>query len=161
MTVRDWNQWPAQELPPDFASRTADVLLQLDANVVEPEAKVVPLRRRRLWVGVLALAAALAAGTSWAMIHQGVFRTPELAVVSEPLPSASTAIATKPTVPASVHQFIEAEPEPAQPVRVVVSPPPAAPPPASAPASASAPPKVIVVPRCNCEPGAYMCSCVN
>jgi hypothetical protein len=162
MTVRDWNQWPAQEPPSDFTSRTVDLLLQGDTK---SESNVRPLRRRRrLWVGVFALAAAFAAGTSWAMIHQGVFRAEQPAVAPEP-PAASSAVPAPVAAPSSVRRFVElpveVEPEPPPaPKRTTAQPIPSAPPPPVS-ASASAPPKVIVVPRCDCEPGATMCSCYN
>lgn len=159
MTIRDWNKWPAQEPPSDFTSRTVDLLLQAESNA---ESNVRPLRRRRrLWVGVFALAAAFAAGTSWAMMHGGAFRTDQLEVVAEPPATPSASFVVPNPLRVRVESTVEAVPEPGPaPKNTVAQPVPSTPPPPVS-ASASAPPKVIVVPRCNCEPGAYLCSCFN
>lgn len=154
MTSQPWKQWPAQSPSEDFASRTVDLLLQ-------SEAKVVPIRRRRRrWVAVLAFAAVLAAGTSWAMIRHLVPSQPAAFVSAAP-PASTTPIVSPVETPAA--RFIAPRAEPSAeppvsspPLRVVA---PASAPPASA--SAAPPPKRIVVPRCNCEPGTQICACVN
>jgi hypothetical protein len=154
MTSRPWKQWPAQSPSEDFASRTVDLLLQ-------SEAKVVPLRRRRRrWVAVLAFAAVLAAGTSWAMIRHMAPSQPAAAVSVAP-PASTPPIA--PPIESPAARFIAPRTEPsAEPP--AASPPPRVVAPASAPpasASAAPPPKAIVVPRCSCEPGTQICACVN
>ena len=157
MTSRPWKSWPAQSPSPDFASRAVGVLL-------EQQTKVVPLRRRRRrWAALLACAAALAVGTSWAMVRYAGPKRPEPAAVVA-LTASSESV--QPPRKTSTARFVALPPasEPS------VQPPPPAPPApviaaSSAPASsASAPPtrpKVIVVPRCNCEPGTQICACVH
>lgn len=149
MRTPPWKDWPAQAPSEGFASRTVDALLREDK-------KVVPLRRRRRWFVVLGCAAALAGGTSWAMMRY--MKEPQTAVMDVPEPE-SVPSAETPTV-----RFVatRADKIPSAPV----APPPAPvvrlPAAASATASASAPPpKILVVPRCNCEPGTQICACVH
>ena len=152
MTSRPWKDWPAQAPSEGFAARTVDALLM-------QEAKVVPLRRRRRWVVVLACAAALAGGTSWAMMRY--YQGPEM----EPAGDSQPVVASPPVLPLETPtaRFVVTKDD-----RVPPPPPPApviSAPRASASSSsvppASAPPKVIMVPRCNCEPGTQICACVH
>ena len=145
------DEWTAQEPPRDFAERTVEVML---ADAKQP-------RRRTLgkhWVGGLILAAALVGTTAWATLarHQQQ-QTPPVAVQRTNLRAPAAPLAPKPKqVPAE-----PAEPEPP-------TPPPSSPPAVSAPPPASAsaepvatPPPFVRVPRCECQPGAMMCACLE
>ncbi len=151
MTSRPWKDWPAQAPSEGFAARTVDALLV-------QEAKVVPLRRRRRWVVVLACAAALAGGTSWAMMR---YQGPEM----EPAADSQPVVASPPVLPLetpTVRLVVTKDdrvPPPPPPAPVISAPRASAS--SSSVAPTSAPPKVIMVPRCNCEPGTQICACVH
>lgn len=129
---------------------------------------VAPLRRRRRWVGVLAFAALLAAGSSWAMIHHMMAAPAKLVEpASSPAPHMPGLLADEVQPPrAAASSFAEpAARLPARPKRasVAASAPARATASLSAPTRASvAPPaRVIAVPRCDCEPGTQICACVH
>jgi hypothetical protein len=151
MTSRPWKDWPAQAPLEGFAARTVEALLV-------QEAKVVPLRRRRRWVVVLACAAALAGGTSWAMMRY--YQGPQM----EPAGDSQPVVASPPmlSLETPTARFVVTKDErvPPPPPPPVISAPRASASSSSVPPT-SAPPKVIMVPRCNCEPGTQICACVH
>lgn len=155
MRTPPWKEWPAQAPPDGFASRTVDALLR-------EHAKVVKLRRRRRWFLVFGCAAALVAGTSWAMIRASQESQPVLVnAAEEPVPSAE--VSTLRFVPKQGEQVPSSAlaPPVVAPSAQMVRLPASTSAPASATASASAPTEKTIVPRCTCEPGTQICACMH
>ena len=146
----DWNRWPAQEPPDDFADRAVAAMLRTDRA---------PRRMGGRWFIPLAAAAILVGSASWARITSQ--QVPEGA----PVPSAEPApeiFAPELPLPPTVRGAAPTAPEPEPEVKL---PPPRPRP--SAPA-VEAPPEsepdagtMVVVPRCICEHGTLICSCVE
>jgi len=147
----DWNRWPAQEPPDDFADRTVAAMLRTDRA---------PRRMGGRWFIPLAAAAIFVGSASWAMIARQ--QAAEAVPVPTVVPTAHQVVPDLPPPPPD-RVAIPAPPEP-EPVVKQPTPPrprPAAtappPPPESEPDAGA----VVVVPRCICEHGTLICSCVE
>lgn len=145
----DWNRWPAQEPPADFADRTVAAMLRVNR----------PARRMgSRWFIPLAAAALLVGSASWAMIAMQPAPVVEPTPVVDPVPEVAPAPPPPPApvaVPAPPEPEVEPPPAPAprpRPLAVAPAPPVEAEPDAGA---------IVVVPRCICEHGTLICSCVE
>jgi hypothetical protein len=155
------HHWPAQEPDPDFAARTAQLIL--DAQQSGPLSKRVRSGVRWKKPGFLLCAAVFVSASAWGAMHAVRYFAQSEAVrppaVTEPVAPPSVA-----TVPAKV---VEVEP------RSAPEPPPVAPPRKVTPAltvpsvaSTSAEPTAVSlpiprVPPCWCDPGAVLCGCAD
>ena len=144
------DDWTAQEPPRDFAERTVEAML---ANGQEQR----PRTLGRHWLGGVLLAAALVGTTAWATLgRQSSNEAPPAPVQRSHLRAPASPTAPPPRQEPAPKN----EPEP--------PPPPSIPPALSAPPRASAsaeplatPPPFVRVPRCECQPGAMMCACLE
>jgi hypothetical protein len=147
----DFNRWPAQEPPDDFADRAVAAMLSADRA---------PRRLGPRWFIPLAAAAILVGSASWAMI--GLDRAPaeELAPSADVPPPAKTFV---PDPAPPVRADVSAVPEPADEPPPSARPAPVAkaPEPESEPESAPDAGSFVVVPRCICEHGTVICHCVD
>lgn len=151
----DWNRWPAQEPPSDFADRAVAAMLRAER----------PARRAGgRWLVPLAVAAILVGSASWAMI--GVQRS----AASRPVPSAKAMVSDlipelPPPRPPHAAPAEDPPAEPAATPSAPASPAPLAQPAPPEPAREPDPPSTVgsavVVPRCICEHGTLICSCVE
>jgi translation initiation factor IF-3 len=154
MTFEPWTQWPAQEPPPAFTDRMVGRLL------AAPAPMRAPMRARRRWIAALAVAAALVATTAWAVIRYA--RSP-VAPRPAPLPQPALAVDSSPpsVLPAGPTEPARlAEPHPEAASAPAAQPRPPAPAPSAVPA-VSASTRRVVVPRCECGPGSFICTCVE
>jgi len=158
MATQDWNQWPAQEPPADFADKAL-------AAMMKPERRAGSRRLDRRWVAGLALAAVLAAAGAWGMVEVKKAREARLPAAPADTTSPTESVGSKPP-PSRFVATLPSASETAPTATVPPSAPPRPRPSASAPAAvpsatATAPDKKILTPRCECPPNEGFCTCVG
>jgi len=157
MNEHEQQNWPAQEPSVEFASRTAQTILDLQ--------RAAPQVRRIRWGKpvLLLLAAALLSAGAWGAISASKYfaprETPQTTVnpgvQQSPRPVEHRAVASPPETIVSPAALPSASVKKNTP-RTTVEPPPAA--------SASPVPSGLPKPRtppCWCDPGAVICGCVE
>ena len=158
MAMRNWDSWPAQEPPAEFADRAVTAMLRAQRAGIRG-------RLNRRWVVGLSLAAVLAAAGAWGMVRAVRPSAPRLPSAVPEAPSASAEASTPAPPRVVLAPAADSAPKPAPsataapaPVRPKPSASASAMPPAP---SASAPVKKIIVPRCECAPKDGICTCVQ
>jgi hypothetical protein len=150
----DYSDWPAQEPSPDFAAKTVSAILGAEQGTRS---------KGRRWLIPCALAAIFVGSGAWAMIAR--HQAPE----PEPTPSATAPArevlppTAQPTLDTMVAPRVPAKPAEVEspPSRPAIRPRPTAAASTAAPESKPDAGNFVVFPRCICEHGTVICSCVE
>jgi hypothetical protein len=150
----DFESWPAERAPADFAKRTAQAMLAASSEPPDDQRSDRPAVRLGRF-GALLLAAALVASTAWAMHSARAVGTPPSMPPTQ-VDLELPAIAVPAAAPvATVEEVLQIE------ETVIGRTPRTAPTPPAATVTPRSTPDRVYQPRCDCSGDVMVCGCIE